>query len=304
MSSTAKNVDRVGSHWNQRVTVDRPVRWMNHPWVIDKVNQLVGNINSPVWGAGLLERLKTNYPDRLPFERGISVACGNGLIELDLVKSGIVKSFDCYDFAEERLEHGRKRARAEGLEHAVKYYKRDAFRDVAGNGEYDFVHWRNAIHHMLDTRQAIEWSSACLAPGGILYLDDYVGANRFQYSDTEIACFNALRGSLPLRYFKRGENKAKPKYRRLKRAIPREVIAVDPSEAADSANIIPSLMAVFPKADVVKVSGGVFQAGLHDIMGNFDAKRDNALLNMLWGCEQTMILNGHLHWACALAEKT
>ena len=54
---------------------------------------------------------------------------------------------------------------------------------------------------------------------------------------------------------------------------------------------------------MVPVSGGLFQAGLHDIMGNFDADRDAGTLRLLWAHDRTLITNGHVHWAMALARK-
>src|SRR4051812_29523636 len=98
-------------------------------------------------------------------------------------QAGIVERFECFDFAEQRIAIGSKRARQAGLGGRVHYHTSDAFAEVTGSGEFDFVHWRNAIHHMLDTREAIAWSARCLAPGGVLYLDDYVGPSRFQYPD-------------------------------------------------------------------------------------------------------------------------
>jgi SAM-dependent methyltransferase len=295
--------EAIGAHWDQRVTEKRPTRWMTHPWVVAKVNRLAGEIESETWGAGLLARLQAKHANELPFRHGIAVACGNGLIELDLVKRGIVERFECFDFAEQRIAVGRKRAEQAGLSDRITYHASDAFAEVTGAGEFDFVHWRNAIHHMLDTREAIAWSARCLAPGGVLYLDDYVGPSRFQYPDDEMAVFNEVYAALPRRFLARSDSRGGFYPRRLERPDEAAVIRVDPSEAADSANIVPALLESFPDADIVRVSGGLFQAGLHDIMGNFDPERDAAVLNLLWAHERTLVAHGHLNWAQALARK-
>ena len=145
-------------------------------------------LGEPAWSPGSRRNTRT----ALPFKRGIAVACGNGLIELDLVKRGIVERFECFDFAEQRIAVGRTRAEQAGLGDRVHYHASDAFAEVTGEGEYDFVHWRNAIHHMLDTREAIAWSARCLAPGGVLYLDDYVGPSRFQYPKAQLTVFSEV----------------------------------------------------------------------------------------------------------------
>ena len=228
---------------------------MTHPWVVTRVNQLVGETDSEAWGAGLLARLRANYSAVLPFKRGISVACGNGLIELDLVRRGIVDRFECFDFAEQRIAVGRQRAEQAGLGDRVHYHATDAFAEVTGEGGFDFVHWRNAIHHMLDTRAAIEWSARCLSSGGVLYLDDYVGASRFQYPDAQMDVFNEVYAALPRRFLARRDPKAGFYPRRMARPVEADVIRVDPSEAADSENIMPALMETFPDADIVRVLG-------------------------------------------------
>ena len=303
MPEAGQVAEQIGAHWDQRVTEDRPTHWMGHPWVIAKVNRLVGEIEADTWGAGLVARLQAKYADALPFKRGISVACGKGLVELDLVQRGIVERFECFDFAEQRIEIGRRRARQAGLRDRVHYHASDALAEVTGDGEFDFVHWRNAIHHMLDTREAIAWSARCLAPGGVLYLDDYVGPSRFQYSDAQMDAFNEVYAAIPRRLLARpgGEGGVFP--RKIERPVEADVVRVDPSEAADSANIVPALLETFPDADLVRISGGLFQAGLHDIMGNFDPERDAGLLNLLWAHERTLIAHGHLNWAQALARK-
>lgn len=295
--------EKIGAHWDHRVREERPIRWMTHPWVVAKVNGFVGEISSDKWGEGLVQRLIRTYREQLPFKRGISVACGNGLIELDLVRRGIVESFECFDFAEQRIAVGRAKAAAAGLGDRLHYHASDAFEEVTGAGEFDFVHWRNAIHHMLDTREAIAWSARCLAPGGVLYVDDYVGPSRFQYTDVQMRAFDEVLAALPARFLALPAPEEGFLPRKLERPVEADVVAVDPSEAADSANIIPALLEHFPGADVVGVSGGIFQAALHRLMRNFDANRDAAFLRLLWAHERTLVDHGHLNWAVALAQK-
>jgi 2-polyprenyl-3-methyl-5-hydroxy-6-metoxy-1,4-benzoquinol methylase len=302
MVNPVNQADAIGAHWDQRVKEQRPVRWMTHPWVVRKVNQLVGGVDSEVWGDGLVARLRRTCADALPLERGISVACGNGLIELGLVQSGLVERFDCFDFAVARIETGRKRAQQAGLGDRVRYFSSDAFAEVTGEGGYDLVFWRNALHHMPDTREALGRSARWLAPGGVLYLDDYVGANRFQYSDRLLDALNKIRARLPAHFLARtGKTGRYPAA--MARPVEADVIRVDPSEAMDAQNTMAGLALHFPDADVVRVSGGLFQAGLHDIMGNFDSVRDALILENLWVTERRLIEEGHLAWASALARK-
>ena len=114
---------------------------------------------------------------------------------------------------------------------------------------------------MLDTREAIAWSARCLAPGGVLYLDDYVGPSRFQYTDAQMKAFNEVLAALPRASLRAPAGRSGFFPRKLERPGRQDVIKRDPSEAADSANIVPALLEHFPDADARPVSGGLFQAG-------------------------------------------
>lgn len=290
----------IGAYWNATVKKKRPKGWMTHPWVVSRVNELVGGVRSNVWGDGLLVRLQQLIDEQGPLRRGISVACGKGAIELNLVRKGIIESFDCFDLANERVQAGRLVAVRSGLSDRFRPHCADAFKEPIESGSYDLVYWRNALHHMMDTRAAIEWSFRILRPGGIVYLDDYVGPSRFQYSDEQVERFNLIRKQLPPNFFR--DSSGNKRRREFKKADMNAVIRADPSEAADSANIMPAFREFFPSAFIVPVSAGVFPM-LKDIIGNLDSEQDSKLLEWLWECDRTMISNGEVTWVSALATK-
>ena len=52
-AGTSSAEDR-GSLGRAPVGEERPIRWMNHPWVVARINRLVGEIDSDRWGEGLV----------------------------------------------------------------------------------------------------------------------------------------------------------------------------------------------------------------------------------------------------------
>lgn len=112
------------------------------------------------------------------WSKGLSVACGEGRKEMSLVSAGIVEHFDLFEISAARVERGRALAEKKGIADKLTFHVCDAFStDV---GQYDIVYWNNALHHMLDTTEAVAWSHERLVRGGSFVMDDYVGRNRLQ----------------------------------------------------------------------------------------------------------------------------
>lgn len=292
--------DSIGAYWSQRIKSERPKRWMQHPWVVRKVNDYIGGIDSGKARDGLKARVRIEFKAKLPFRRGISVACGNGGAELDLVREGLVREIDAYELSEERIRIARSRVRTPRLQQRVRFHCADAFQLVKGDGEFDLVHWNNALHHMSDTAGAIRWSKKCLRRGGVFYMDDYVGADRFQHSDALMDAINRIRAELPERVFQNSDRG--PSSRTLSRVDANSLMRVDPSEAVDSSRILPAITETFRAAKVIPVSSGLLQQGLKDVLPNLHPIDDAGLLEDLWKLDHSLIQQGHISWAVVLAE--
>jgi hypothetical protein len=81
------------------------------------------------------------------------------------------------------------------------------------------------------------------------------------------------------------------------------IIAADPSECADSSNILPELMRIFPDAWVRKTGGGVYHLAVNDILHNIVAAKDYDLLERLLEVDDECIKIGETHYAVAIAVK-
>ncbi|MBL4591590.1 MAG: methyltransferase domain-containing protein, partial [Phycisphaerales bacterium] len=171
------------------------------------------------------------------FERGISVGCGGASKELRLLKNGIVESFDLYEISQVRVDEGIKLAKELGLEDRVRFHVADAF-DECVERDFDLVYWNNALHHMLDVGDAIRWSHNQLCVGGWCVMDDFVGACRFQWPDSQLEMARRVREMLPSRFMLHPhlENTSIPTS--VSRPDPEALKADDPAEAADSDRIL------------------------------------------------------------------
>ncbi|WP_333504442.1 TylF/MycF/NovP-related O-methyltransferase [Nitratidesulfovibrio sp. 1201_IL3209] len=288
-------------HWSTPQGGAR-TRWWMHPAILRHCNGLV--CGHPVDGpwAGLEERMRQLAPGGT-FARGVSVGCGSASKELNLLERGLVGSFDLYEVSAERVAVGRDAARRRGVADRARFHVRDAFAHEPGEsaGRCDLVYWNNALHHMFDVRQALEWSRNRLRPGGLLVVDDYVGATRFQWPDAQLDVASRVRRALPERLRRDPSRPDRLLPDRITRPDMAEMLATDPSEAADSDSIIPALRAVFPDVQIIPTGGVVYSLALKDAIANFDDTGDAELLRDLLDLDVRLAETGQTLYACAFA---
>lgn len=287
-------------HWSQAKT--RPnTRWWMHPAILRHINALV--CGSPLDGpwAGLEQRMR-GLAKGEGFSQGLSVGCGSASKELHLLRENIVQRFDLFEVSPERLASGAASAAKQGLAERARFHAQDAFAQDLG-GQYDLVYWNNALHHMFNVRQALEWSRERLRPGGWLVLDDYVGPSRFQWPDAQLQIASQVRRSLPERLLRDPQHPERRCALDIARPSLEQMRSADPSEAADSDAILPALRQVFPEAEVLFTGGVVYNLPLNDVIANFDPVEDAALLQSLLAYDAELAAQGHTHYACAFAVK-
>lgn len=158
--------------------------------------------------------------------------------EMKLVTQRTVQSFDLYELADARIAAGQELAKKHQLENAVRFVNADAFQLADQPEQCDLVHWNNSLHHMLNVESAIEWSWKVLKPGGLFYMDDFVGPNRFQWGAAMLVIATAVRQSLPDRFLINPRKPTTMLARVVKTPELDKLCQSDPSEAADSSRIL------------------------------------------------------------------
>jgi SAM-dependent methyltransferase len=270
------------------------------------VPSVVRNINRRVCGKdvdgpsqGLAEWLKASH-NSLPLERGVSVACGTGQKEFNLIRQGLVRQMLLYEFSPIRIKQGKELAARLGILDRITFCDHDPLTTEA-DGSLDLVYWNNALHHMPDAEKSLAHSRRLLKKGGVLLLDDFVGPNRFQWSDRQLNLASWVRSLLSDAYLVNPNNPGESLFRTLQRPSVAGMIKADPSEAADSEAIIPALLRHFPTADIIHTGGVVYMLALNDILANMDEKRDASLLEALLDLDQVCTRLGDSLYATALA---
>jgi SAM-dependent methyltransferase len=132
----------------------------------------------------------------LRFHSGLSLACGDGKAERELVKLGICERFHGIDSSPEAIAGARQNAH--GLD--LTYEAADLNRLALEPGAYDLVLSQNCLHSVLELESLAEQIWRSLKAGGCLWIHDYIGESQFQFEDRRLDIANRILAVLPERY--------------------------------------------------------------------------------------------------------
>ncbi|MGZ5473346.1 MAG: class I SAM-dependent methyltransferase [Thermoanaerobaculia bacterium] len=161
------------------------------------------------------------------FARALSIGCGTGALERDLLKRGICDRFDAFDGSPVSLDVAKTEAAKLGLSEHIHYSIADFNEPKLPRRAYNAVFFQQSAHHVAKLEKLFRAVLRSLKPGGVLYLDEYIGPSRSDWNDRLLG---------PLRSI----NKLLPEEVRTRDDLPLPIQWDDPSEAIRSAEILPS----------------------------------------------------------------
>jgi SAM-dependent methyltransferase len=169
-----------------------------------------------------------------PFERSASIACGNGILERYVAENllppdGRITGFDVSPAS---VKLARSLSKSEGADFDV----RDMNHQLWDEATYDAVFAHGALHHVEALDFCLGEMAKSLKPTGLLYVNDYLGPARFQFSETQLRLANDLLLRVPEK-FRSGNTP--------KNCDPVALSHMDPSEAVNPHQIYETLRAHF-----------------------------------------------------------
>lgn len=277
--SRAADLKTASEFWNARARQPETVslRWWQSKQVLRHVNKKICGQPMDGFAAGVRRWLRSEIGDRT-LDHAISVGCGSGGKEIWFIQDDLVNEFDLFEISQKRVDVGVDKAQRAGLADRMHFFVADAF-TCAEAGKYDLVHWDSAMHHMLDVPAAVEWSWRVLKPGGYIVINDYIGPDRFQISDRNLEVASRVLRSLPQEFLENGSKPGTFVPRELIRVAPEKLKAADPTEAADSSRIVPSVSERFRHGRWVMLGGGIYHIGINDLFWNFERFDASSLLD-------------------------
>lgn len=226
---------RAAQHWDGRVEQVEsaaPQGWLDLEMVErEHIRPLVSGDPEVSYLEHFLE---CHLPHR-PVGRLLSLGCGGGNLERDLLRLGAAQKIDGFDESPASIDLARRFAAQEGMAEQLHYDVADLNRLELEPKTYDVVIAKMALHHFEALEHVYAQLRRCLRPGGLLMFNEFVGPSRFQWTDLQLEHMNHLLRSLPAEIRKRAPVVV------IRRPLVADMIAQDPSESVRSAEIMPLL---------------------------------------------------------------
>jgi 2-polyprenyl-3-methyl-5-hydroxy-6-metoxy-1,4-benzoquinol methylase len=268
------NADKASKYWDKHIKIHSKyelVNWLDSPIVLDALPKLDGKYNPTQWVSWSQERFGLKG-----LRRGLSIGCGDGTLEWYAMKLGMAECFDGIDVSSKSIQFAQQEASKEHLN--INYYCLDLNKDVLPN-KYDVIFAGSSLHHIENLEHLFAQVRQHLNPGGLFLINEFVGPNRFQWTDRQVAIINLLLGILPRKLKTTSSGELKPHFSRPSL----EEMSYDPSEAVRSKDIIPLISKEFDIIYRLDYGGTILHSLLYSIVNNFDASniRYLALLERL-----------------------
>lgn len=235
------------------------VDWTMSPTVQRMINRRVSGSPDVDW----LEWLRRSY---CPEGMGpvLSIGCGAGGLERELLRREMCLSAVGLDIAEGALAAAS--GAAVGLD--VTYLKVDIENEELPPGPFDAVFAVAILHHVSRLGHVAGKLHGALKTGGHLFVLEYVGPSRFQWSESQLRLVGDIYSMLPWDHrfhFQAGGTVAYPA-----RTPPCSMIRSDPSEAVRSDEIEGVLGRYFEFVEERDIGGTLLNPLLGGILESFE----------------------------------
>ncbi len=277
----------AATFWDRETSSPTHTSWMENVAVRGYINTWIMGRSDGWPFKWFTEFLQTRGTPR--FERALSIGCGTGPLERDLINRDLCGVVDAFDGSLASVEIARREAVRAGHGDRIHYFIADFNRPALPRRQYDAVFFHQSLHHVSKLEKLLAAVSRSLKPGGLLYLDEYIGPSRFDWNDDLIAVHRKMFSSMVPREARRVESLSLP------------IQADDPSEAIRSSEIMPKVECGF---DVVAIRpyGGSLLSVLYPWI-DWTAAPDR-LLQQLFDSERSLLESGTLPHYHALVVAT
>jgi SAM-dependent methyltransferase len=182
--------DPAAKFWDKEIQ-RRSVYWTEHPLIRAYVNECITGVDW-IWPT---VALKAGWAFR-PLGRALSIGCGTGNLERNLRNLNIVTTITGLDISKESIKRARDLAREEHLK-GIKYKVADCNRLSLPRERYDGIFFHGSLHHISDPDGLLKMVHDTLLPHGLLYIDDYVGPSRDEWTDAHLQHAREMWETLP-----------------------------------------------------------------------------------------------------------
>lgn len=222
------DIHSTRTFWDNEIVDPTHTPWMAHPLVRLYLNRSV-DPEQPAWPIEWFAR----HVKGRRFRRGLSIGCGGGALERSLIDHDLCTIVDAFDASVHSLYLARQESRRRRMGNRIRYFAAD-FNEALflPRHAYDIVFFHQSLHHVAKLEKLMRAVLRTLKPGGLLYLDEYVGPSRTDWTEASIEAHAREYAAIP-RELRRTDRLALP------------IQEDDPSEAIRSGEILKQLQVGF-----------------------------------------------------------
>jgi 2-polyprenyl-3-methyl-5-hydroxy-6-metoxy-1,4-benzoquinol methylase len=136
----------------------------------------------------------------LKFEHGLTLGCGAGRCERELVRNGVCRTFHGIDISEKAIVTAREIAKEQDL--PLTYEVADLNFLELPEKTFDLVVAQTCLHHILFLERVAEQVWRSLKADGYLWIHDFIGETQGQYDLKRISSMNQILAILPEKFRK------------------------------------------------------------------------------------------------------
>lgn len=272
---------RIKSTWNED---DLP---SSNWWQVDAVrqrwNQLITGNQQTIYPDYVVQKWLSNQTNL----KLLSIGCGTGQRELEFAKHTCFAQIDAFDIAPKAIKDAQKTAAEIGI-NTCNFFVGDVYQDAWPDEHYDVVLFHSSLHHFKQVDGLLKKVKRTLKTNGIIVINEYVGANRFQFTNSRKQKVNAIYQTEVPTNFKTRKNTTTPKNKVYFPGLLRMVIS-DPSEAVESASIMPLMQDNFTLLEQKNYGGNLLTFILKDIAHHFNKPEAQPILEKLFALEDEVL---------------
>lgn len=274
--------------WGERASrrdAEQHYWWTLHPLTRRHINRRITGDPDEL----PLQYIKRRYAPNEPLRLGLTLGCGPGDLDADVLQFGLCERIDACDLSAGAIEVARERARRLGLSDRITYTVADLDEYELGTDRYDICFASGVLHHIEQLDGLLDRVRAALRPGGLLVAFEYTGEPRLQWDGKVENIMNRMLMCLP-REMRRTMHNNMVKGEIHKPTV-EQVMAVDPSEAVHGIAIEGLLAERFEILERAAYGATILQFLLLDILQNFSEHdpKDRALIDLLAVFEDILV---------------
>jgi SAM-dependent methyltransferase len=216
--------------------------------------------------------LAAGHGPSIPVPHALSLRAGGAQLEGALVESGACERVTGLDGEESRAQSANAGV-PEALRGRIRFQSGDLL-EWTPDGPLGAVIARSVLHRQHDLDAVLDRVGALLAPGGLVFVDEFVGPARFQWTDIQLEVINRLLARLPDELLVDLGSRDGRHKRTVGRPDAAAHTASNPDDAVCSDRIVGGLDERFERVEVHLYGGALYHQLFTRIMGNFTAQPD------------------------------